>query len=136
MISTKLKKLLGISLLLIYAHGLEEIITGFYPSDRYMIFFSSLFASIPQATYWISHLLFWVFLLISYLLVIGGRWKYFVLALFGTIFFIELHHPIDAFLTGGYYPGMITALIYPFIGFFYWKQLITDWKSNNKGGDA
>ncbi|OGG29407.1 hypothetical protein A2971_03910 [Candidatus Gottesmanbacteria bacterium RIFCSPLOWO2_01_FULL_46_21] len=131
MVSSKLKKILLISLLLIYAHGLEEIITGFYPRDRYMIFFSSLFTDVPQATYWISHTMIWFFFFISFLLVIGGRWKFIVLALFGSIFFIELHHSIDALLTNGYYPGMITATFYPVVGIFYWRQLLIDWRKKN-----
>ena len=42
----------------------------------------------------------------------------------GIIFIYELHHLYKAVLTGGYYPGLITALLFPVIGYFYWRELL------------
>lgn len=51
MISKKLHNIFLISLLLIYAHGLEETITGFQYSDSFMIFGANYFNISPETFY-------------------------------------------------------------------------------------
>lgn len=131
MISNKLKRIFLISLILIYAHGIEEIIGGFQYFDSFIVYGANLFNTTPEIFYWVSHLVWWVSLPILFLLFHKNRLGLLLMALYGLVFFIELHHPIKGLLIGSYYPGMVTALFYPVVGFFYWKQIIRDWKAKN-----
>ena len=128
MVSDKLRHLFLLSLLLIYAHGVEEIVNGFQDSDSFMIYGANLFNTTPEIFYWVSHLIWWAFLPILFLLFNKKRLGLILMTLYGFVFFIELHHPIKGLLVGSYYPGMITAMLYPIFGIFYWKQIIKDWK--------
>jgi len=130
MVSDKLKKITFLSLFVIFAHGIEEIIMEFYKVDSVLMTFNERLVSIPHAVYWASHIPFWLFLIPMFLLVLGGKWTLRVLALFGIIFVVEIHHILGALLvTQTYYPGLITAIFYPVIGFFYWKELIHNFQN-------
>ncbi|MBI2021894.1 HXXEE domain-containing protein [Candidatus Daviesbacteria bacterium] len=132
MISDKLKHIYLLSLLLIYAHGVEEIINGFQYSDSFMVYGANLFNTTPEIFYLIFHLIWWFSLPILFLLFNKSRLGLFLMTLYGFVFFIELHHPIKGLLIGSYYPGMITAMLYPIFGIFYWKQVIKEWKLTKK----
>lgn len=134
-VSVKLKHLFLLSLILIYSHGLEEIINGFQFSDSFMIYGANMFNTTPEIFYWVSHLIWWILLPILFFLFNKKRLGLLLLTLYGLVFFIELHHPSKGFLAGRYYPGMITALFYPVFGIFYWRQVVQvvkDWKSAKK----
>jgi len=132
MISNKLKRIIVLSIALFYLHGLEEILTGFHIQDPFIEFFSSLFMNVPEAVYYVSHVLWWIFVPVLLLLLLGGKWVYRVLAVFGIVYVLELHHVLKALLASQYYSGMITAFFYPVFGYFYWRTLIHDWQSNKK----
>lgn len=129
MITNKLKKILILTLGLIYIHGLEEIISGtFAPNDPWMVFFGNLFETRAEVFYWSFHIMWWVLVPIGIILLTGNRKLILsLLSLFGILYFIELHHPIKAILAGHYYPGAISGLFYPVLGFFYWKELFKNW---------
>ncbi len=128
MISKRLKNIFLISLLLIYSHGVEEIIGGFQYFDSFMVFGANYFGITPKIFYWVFHIIFWLSLPILFLLFHRRKAGLILMTIFGVIFIIELHHPIKAILARQYYPGMITALFYPIVGVFFWKQIFTDWK--------
>ena len=132
MASNKLKYTFLLSLLLIYAHGVEEIINGFQYSDSFMVYGANLFNTTPEIFYWVSHLVWWTSLPLLFLLFRENRLGLLLMTLYGLVFFIELHHPIKGLLASRYYPGMITAMLYPIFGIFYWKQIIEDWKVARK----
>lgn len=128
MVTKRLKYIILIALGLIYAHGLEEIITGFYLSDSTMELLGSYFNLSTQSFYWVSHAVWWIGLaILSFVVLIKGKLLW-LLSLFGIVFFIELHHIGKAIFTGNYYPGMLTAILYPLLGIFYWKELIRNWR--------
>lgn len=130
MISKKLKTILLLTLGLIYLHGLEEIVSGFQFDDPWMVWFGNLFQTKAEVFYWSFHLMWWLLIPVSLLLIFGGRkWTYILLALFGSVYFVELHHPVKALLFGYYYAGMITGMLYPILGIFYWKELIRIWRN-------
>ncbi len=125
MISKKLKILTAIALVLVYAHGAEEIATGFWKTPSIFTSLFSQFSSIQQAGYYSLHITFWLLLIPMFLLILGGRSALVAMGIFGLIFFNEIHHMFGAFLiTQGYYPGVITSVLYLIVGFFYWKELI------------
>ena len=132
MASNKLKHIFLLSLILIYAHGVEEIINGFQFSDSFMVYGANLFNTTPEFFYWVFHFVWWISLPIIFLLFSNKSLGLLIMTLYGFVFFIELHHPIKGLLAGHYYPGMVTALFYPVFGIFYWQQIIKDWQLAGK----
>lgn len=131
MISDNLKKIFLLGLVFIYAHGIEEILFGFWKVDSVLMTWNNFLTSIPQAVYYASHIAWWLLLIPIAMLTIGGRWALGGLALFGIVWFIEIHHVIGAvFVTHSYYSGMITALLYPVVGIFYYRELIKNFRKN------
>ena len=124
-LSGKLKSILFLSLMLIYLHGMEEVLTGFQHNDSIFVQVGDLFLSKIQTAYWTSHVLLWIFLPLALLLLIGGKFGIkSVLSIFGLIYFFELHHIIKAIYAMEYYPGMVTALLFPSLGILFWKELL------------
>lgn len=130
MISKKLKTILMVSIVVLYLHFIEEIISGFYQTDWIMKYISSLFHTIPQAQYYASHVTWILIIGPAALLALGGKWTLRVLTLYGVFFIFELHHLIDTIRTLNYYPGVITNIAFEIIGVFYWKELLKNWRIN------
>ena len=131
MISKRFKKIILLLIAVIYFHGVEEIVTGFYSRDWIMNYFSSFFSSVPQAHYYSSHIVWWLMIGPALLLAFGGKWRLYILTFFGLFFVVELHHLLDAVRTLNYYPGVLTNIVLEIVGFFYWKELIIHWKQSN-----
>ena len=134
MVTKKLEKLFLISIPLFIAHGLEEYFTGFYNVDPIFYFVFQYFQnmSVFQATFLLFQIMFWLLLIISYLVIIRGRWLLSLMTFLGFLFIFEIHHLIESLLSWAYYPGAITALFFPVIGFLFWKELIQNWKRIKK----
>ena len=58
----------------------------------------------------------------------GGKAVLILFGVIGFFLFFEVHHIVEAVIVGGYYPGLVTALLLPIVGFFFWKELIRNWK--------
>lgn len=129
MISKKLITLLLLSVVVVYLHFLEEIISGFYHNDWIMQYISSRFQNINQAQYYASHVVWALMIGPAALLVLGGKWTLSILTFFGLFFVFELHHLVDAIKTLAYYPGVITNIVFEIIGIFYWKELLKNWST-------
>src|SRR3989344_5938046 len=128
MISQRLKYIFLLTILLTFVHGGEEIATGFYQKDLFILFFAKYFSTIPQTFFFTFHFMWWIVLLVTMVFLIGGRFAYWLLTLVSVIYVFELHHVVKALLASGYYPGVITALFFPILGFFFWKELIRNWR--------
>lgn len=115
-------------------HGIEEIWTGFYALDSFSltVFGPLLGMSSAQSTFIVFQVMLWLMFLICYLLLFTERWRFLPLGILGFFLFFELHHVVKAILIGGYYPGMITALILPIIGMYYWKALVFSIRAASK----
>lgn len=129
MVSKKLKSITFVALGVIYLHGVEEILMGFYQNDSTMKLFGHYFNLSANEFYWISHLIWWITLPILFLLVVKKQ-LFWLMVLFGIVFIVEIHHLIKAAQAMTYYPGMLTAIFYPIIGFFYWRELIINLRKN------
>jgi len=126
MISTRLKNIVALSIPLFISHGLEEIVTGFYHVDSHSLFVFHYLNSLPapQAVFVLFQIMLWLTLLIAYALILGPQWHIRLLTILGIGFIYELHHLYKAFVVGGYYPGIITAIPLYIVGFFFWRELI------------
>ena len=117
-----------LSMLLNYLHGAECIATKFYEKEPHFYFFARYLKTIPQATYFVFHASFWLFLVMAFFLLRGGNWIFIPLGLYGTVFFTELHHALKGIRRMKYYPGMITSFLFPILGVFYWIELVKLWQ--------
>ena len=131
MVTRKLKTIFGFSILLFILHGTEEFFTHFYDVDAFdqKIFgvFSSL--SIHGATFATFQIMFWLLLTVAFLLLLGEKWQFRVLAVAGIIYIYESHHIIKAVSEWSYYPGLITALVFPFLATLFWKEWLKVYKT-------
>ena len=124
MISKKLQQILVLAIPLFIVHGLEEYATGFYTIDPIFKFLSGVWRhdGVSGNLFTFSNYVL-VFACVSALLISGKRWQLWLLSILGIIFFFEIHHIIEAIFRWQYYPGMITATLFPVVGIFYWKEL-------------
>lgn len=131
MISNKLKIIFGLSIPLFIAHGAEEFVTHFYDIDAHDQAIFGLLSELSThgATFVTFQIMFWLLLVVSFLLILGQKWQLNVLAVIGVVYIYELHHVYKAILVGGYYPGLITSLLFPVVAYFFWKEWILNFKN-------
>lgn len=124
MITPRLKYIFGASIPLFILHGTEELLTGFYNLDQWdeWIFGLLPFVSIHQAMFATFQFMLWLLLIVAFILLLGERWRFYMLTLLGVTFVFELHHPIKALIAGGYYPGLLTSLLFPVVAFLFWRE--------------
>lgn len=124
MITSRLKYIFAFSIPVFIMHGIEEYLTGFYELDQWdeWIFGLLPFTSIHQAMFATFQVMLWILLIVSLLLLVSERVRFYTLALMGLIYLFEFHHPIKALLEGGYYPGLITSILFPVLAFLFWKE--------------
>lgn len=125
MISARLKNIFALSIPLFIAHGIEEFATHFYDTDAWdQAIFGNLFGNLSThgATFVTFQIMLWLLLIISFLLLLGEKWQFRILAIAGAVYIYELHHIIKAVSVGGYYSGLITALAFPIVAYFFWRE--------------
>lgn len=129
MITKRIINIFLLSTLLFIAHGTEELITDLYAVDSHVQFMFGFVQNMTpvHAAFVVFQIMLWLILIVSYLFLRGPKWQLYLLVIPGLIFVYEIHHFYKAILAGGYYPGLITALLFPIIGYFYWKELIKIW---------
>lgn len=134
MISKKLKTVFLISIPVFIAHGLEEYFNGFYNVDSSFKFFFHYFEtmSVPQATFLLFQIMIWLLLIVSFLLILNGKWQLRLMVVLGLIYIFELHHLWKAFISWSYYPGAITSIAFLIIGFVFWKELLKEFTTKEK----
>ena len=106
------------------AHGVEEFMTHFYDTDTHN---GAIFGALSElsnhgATFVTFQVMLGLLLVISFLLILGEKWRCNILAIVGIVYIYELHHLYKAAIIGGYYPGLYTSLVFPVIAFFFWKE--------------
>lgn len=133
MISQKLKNIFFLSVPVLIIHGLEEYLTSFYNTDSHVKFVFGYLNTLPtpQATFLLFQVMLWVALTIFAILISSEKWRLRLMIIPGLIYIYELHHIWKALEVGRYYPGLVTALLFPVIAFFFWKELLKSYKSRN-----
>ena len=71
--------------------------------------------------------------LVIYAILVGGTPRLVVLALFGLFGASEAHHVIEALASGGYDPGVVTAIPYAAVGCVMVAEL---WREFRRGATA
>ena len=126
MIPQKLKLIFFTSIPVFIAHGLEEYLTGFYNIDPISKFVFGYFNNLPtpQATFLLFQIILWLTLIVFAFLIAGEKWRFRLLLLPGIIYIFELHHFWKAIEFGRYYPGLVTAIAFPILGYLFWAELL------------
>jgi len=124
MISKRLITIFAISIPLFILHGAEEFLTGFYEVDSWdrFIFQPLASLSVHGATFLTFQVMLWILLTVSLVLLLGERSRFYALGLVGVIYVFQSHHLFKALLAGEYYPGLITAALFPVIAVFFWRE--------------
>lgn len=132
MISQKLKTIFYISIPVFIAHGFEEIFNGFYNVDWFFKFAFGFLEtmSVPQATFIVFQIMIWLAFIVFAFLIASEKWRLRLMLLPGIIYIFELHHIWKAFESWSYYPGVITAIAFPVVGFLFWKELLKNLKNH------
>lgn len=127
-ISQKLQHIFLLSIPVFIAHGIEEYITGFYDIDNFsrFVFSYSETMSPLQASFLTFQIMVWFLLILGAISIARQKWQLYIMVIPGLVYIFELHHLLKALISLSYYPGVITGALFPFIGFFYWKQLVKD----------
>lgn len=130
MISKKLNNLFLISIPIFVAHGLEEYLAKFYETYPILNFTwtNRLFQAVPQATFLTFQVMFWLLITVMYILLRRDRGTLVIMTIVGFIYIYEATHILSAIIMQRYTPGLITAPLLPIVGFFYWKELMNNWR--------
>jgi len=126
MVSQKLKNIFALSIPVFIVHGLEEYFTGLYKVDSHVKFLLGYLNTLPtsQATFLLFQISLWIVLIVVGILISNERWRLRLMIIPGIIYIYEFQHIWKAVEVGGYYPGLVTAVIFPIIGFSFWKELL------------
>ena len=124
--SNKLKTIFIISIPIFIAHGLEEFFNGFYNVDwSFKFVFGFLDTmTVSQATFLVFQIMLWLAFIVFAFLIASEKWRLRLMVLPGIIYIFELHHIWKTLENWSYYPGVITAIAFPIIGFLFWKELL------------
>ena len=124
MISQKLKNIFGLSIPVFIAHGLEEYFTDFYHVDpSIQAVFGRLGFSLAS-TFLVFQIVVWLLLILGFILLRKNILSKTISMVMAGLLVFELWHIYKAIMVGGYYPGLYTALIFPILGFLFWKELL------------
>lgn len=127
MISKKLRILLLLSIPVFIIHGIEEYLTDFYSIDNWIKNLSAFLNIAPKIFFIVQQISWWILLILT-ALVIENKTILFAMSIFtGLIMIFEMQHLILSLSSQAYSSGLITALLFPILGFFYWKELIKQW---------
>ena len=130
MISDRLKFLYTLSIPLFILHGIEEYLTKFYDIYPLLNFkwTENVFSNIPQATFLFFQIMWLLLLLVLFLVLKGNKTILIVMTGIGLVYIYECTHILSAVILRGYTPGFTTGLLFPILGFFYWKELLKTWR--------
>lgn len=105
-------------------HGTEEYFTGFYNVDGLFLWIMRPFQGLASldVLFLLFQIIFWLLLGLVFITKMYGRLS--IIVLLTLIFVFELHHILRTVFLRAYYPGTITSLFFPVIGFLMWKAFL------------
>ena len=118
-----IKTLLQISIPLYIVHAIEEYSTGILKLDPLFRWVES--SHLPTVILYMVEQVLLVLLLFWAI----SKPKLWLLIFIGLIFLIEILHIIPALKQMSYYPGLVTAILLLLLAYFYWKELILNFKN-------
>lgn len=124
----KFQLLLYLTVTAFILHTIEEYQTKLYNVDPFIVWFSNYTGISGVFIYLgiqaLGFLLIFIMLFHSY----RQHFNKLLAIILGLGFLLELLHPYSSIRVRGYYPGLYSGLGLVFIGYFYWKELVTNFK--------
>ena len=127
MISTKLKNIFSVSIILFIAHGVEEFFTGFYNIDKSFLLTVGKISNNLPLVFILYQIVLWLLLLLAYFFIKKNKWVLPISITLTVFMILELQHLYETLITGKYYPGTYTAVIFPVIAFLFCKELFKNY---------
>lgn len=132
MISSKLKTIFIISIPIFIAHGLEEFFTKFYNVDKSFLLTVGKISDNLALAFIFYQITLWLLLLLAYFLFRKNKLVLPISIIFIFVMTLELQHLYETLITGKYYPGTYTAVLFPIIAFFFLKELLNNYKTRRE----
>ena len=128
-----LRSIFFLSIPIFIVHGIEEYVMGFTKIDPIFrfIFQPVLSMSTDQGTFLVFQIMLWLLLIVSALLLLGEKWQRRLFIIPGIFYIVEVHHLIETIMRQSYYPGSLTAIAFPVLAFFFWKEYLHASTSHN-----
>lgn len=121
--SNKLLNLFLFSIVLVVVHGLEEYFTGFHNVDWSFLLIFGRFSNNLAVTYILYQIALYALLFALYACIKKGIWVKPIVLTVSIIMVLELQHVYELVITGKYYPGAYTAILFPVLAFALWREL-------------
>jgi len=124
MITTRLKIIFALTVLVNALHGIEEYLTGLYNGPTWLTVIGPL-ANMPanQATFAVYEIMFSLLLFAVLVAVVANdKWQFRLLPMISIFYLVELEHPVIAAYQRSYHPGLFTALLFPVLAFLFWQE--------------
>ncbi|TSC59139.1 MAG: Uncharacterized protein Greene041662_646 [Candidatus Peregrinibacteria bacterium Greene0416_62] len=120
----RLRTIFAWSIPVFIAHGVEEYLTGFTKVDPIFAFVFQPVLRMPVAngTFVVFQVMAWILLIVCAVLLLGERWQKRLLIIPGLLYIFEMHHLIEALLRWNYYPGLLTAIVFPVFAVLFWRE--------------
>lgn len=124
-----MKRLIEIAFVLFFVHTAEEAMFRFWETDFLSLWASNLTNIQPIWVYWMGQIALFTFLFLL-LLIPRIRDSAWTRALLGIILLFEFEHPLVAFQSQHYEPGLYSGIVLSLCGLVYWKKLFQSFNSN------
>ena len=118
----KIQKIVLSTMLVLFLHAIEEYFTNFYNLDFSTIEASKLLHISPAAFWLIGQGIVLTFLIFSIVVILPRRIPIWFAVIMGVAFIIELSHPYSAIVSRAYFPGLITSLVFPILGYYFFRE--------------
>lgn len=121
--SNRLNNLFLLTILLSVVHGLEEYVTGFYNVDWSFLLIFHRFGNNLAVTFILYQVALYVLLFVLYAFVRKDIWTKPILLTMSIVMILELQHIYETVITGKYFPGAYTAILFPILAFALWREI-------------
>ncbi len=125
MMLKRLQNLFLVSVVLFIAHGLEEYITQFYLVDKSFLLTVGRLGHNLALIFIVYQVILWAVLFGTYALVKNGKLIKLLPFILSIIMVFELQHIYETIVTGKYYPGSFTAVLFPVLAVLLLKQIFS-----------
>lgn len=132
MITSRLHRIVALSIPLFLAHALEEYATKFYERDAWDEFFLAQFTRSPEEATIVFLLTQITLVLVLFgfvLLPMSERLRFWLFGVIGLLYVYEFIHVLKALAYGAYYPGLFTAALFVPIALLFWEEWLDKLRS-------
>lgn len=126
-----LRTIFYLSIPIFIVHGIEEYLTGFASIDPIFAFVFRPVISMAtnQGLFIVFQGMVWLLLIVSALLLLDERWQQRLILIPGILYILEIHHLIEVVIRRSYYPGSFTAIAFPILAYYFWKEYMRSFHS-------